>query len=155
MIESKKVNYRLFDYSDRPFVSASDVAAYLNVSPDSLFKTLVVQGKREFYVFLIPASSELDLKKAAKATGEKKISLVPSRELYALTGYVHGGCSPIGMKRIFPTYVDVSARDCRHIRFSGGKIGFSVEIATEDLTKLIVFEYADVKREKGMEKSDD
>lgn len=97
----------------------------------------------------------MDLKKAAKATGEKKISLVPSRELYALTGYVHGGCSPIGMKRIFPTYVDVSARDCRHIRFSGGKIGFSVEIATEDLTKLIVFEYADVKREKGMEKSDD
>lgn len=100
-IESKKVEYRLLDYSDTPYVSASEVAAYLDVSPDALFKTLVVQGKKDHYVFLIPASSELDLKKAALATGEKKIALLPSRELYPLTGYVHGGCSPIGMKKRF------------------------------------------------------
>lgn len=154
-IESKKVAYRLLDYSDTPYVSASEVAAYLDVSPDALFKTLVVQGKKDHYVFLIPASSELDLKKAAKATGEKKIALLPSRELYPLTGYVHGGCSPIGMKKAFPTFVDSSARNLPRICFSGGKIGYSVEILTEDLTKLIAFAFADVRQEKGTETNDD
>ena len=110
-----------------------------------MFKTLVTQGKsRAYYVFVIPVARELDLKKAAKAVGEKAIAMIPQKELLPLTGYVHGGCSPIGMKKSFPTVIHESARELPTIYFSAGRIAHQVEVAPTELPKVLRFQYADV-----------
>ncbi len=112
---------------------------------DAVFKTLVTVGKSgEHYVFLVPVAAELDLKKAAAAAGEKAVSMVKARELLPLTGYVHGGCSPIGMKKRFPTFVDETAQLFDAIYFSGGKVGCQVSMAPDDLALVVPFEYADL-----------
>ena len=99
------------------------------------------------YVFVVPVEKELDLKKAAKAVGEKSIDMVKSKELLPLTGYVHGGCSPIGMKKYFRTVIDVSAKEKDTIFFSAGKVGYQVEVAPADLEKMIKLEYGDIVTE--------
>ena len=110
-----------------------------------MFKTLVTVGaSHEHYVFVIPVSSELNLKKAAKAVGEKSIEMIRSRELLPLTGYIHGGCSPIGMKKFFTTTIDESAILYDAIIFSAGKIGFQVEISLDELRKAIEFSLAEL-----------
>ncbi len=121
------------------------MAAVLGQDPDRVFKTLVTEGRSgQHYVFVIPVLQELDLKKAAAAAGEKSIAMVKSKELLPLTGYIHGGCSPIGMKKPFPTFVEESAILYEAILFSAGKIGFQVEVAPDDLEKLVAFQYADL-----------
>ena len=95
-------------------------------------------------MFLVPVNGELDLKKAAKAVGEKSISMIKSKDLLPLTGYIHGGCSPIGMKKQFKTVIDISAKDFTTIIFSGGKIGYQVEVALEELKSVIRFELEDI-----------
>ena len=108
-----------------------------------MFKTLVTVGKSgQHYVFVIPGPASLSLKSAAKAVGEKSVAMLPQRELLPLTGYVHGGCSPIGMKKFFPTFVDESAEKFEHIILSAGKRGYQVELSTEVLGKMIRFSYA-------------
>ena len=110
-----------------------------------MFKTLVTVGKSgNHYVFMVPVAQELDLKKAAAAVNEKNIEMIKSKELLPLTGYVHGGCSPIGMKKAFITTIDMSAQQYEQIIFSAGKIGRQVEIATADLSKVIRLNYADI-----------
>lgn len=112
-----------------------------------IYKTLVTVGKsKENYVFVIPVTRELDLKKAAKAVNEKTISMIKEKELLPLTGYVHGGCSPIGMKRQFVTTVDESAKQLKTIIFSAGKVGHSVEIAVEQLEQVTPCQFASVCR---------
>ena len=112
---------------------------------DAVFKTLVTVGKSgEHYVFLVPVAAELDLKKAAAAAGEKAVSMVKARELLPLTGYVHGGCSPIGMKKRFATFVDETAQLFDAIYFSGGKVGCQVSMAPDDLALVVPFVYADL-----------
>ena len=121
------------------------MAAYLNENPDRVFKTLVTVGKsNDHYVFLVPVNRELDLKKAAQAVDEKNISMVKSKELLPLTGYIHGGCSPIGMKKFFTTIIDASAKDFDEIIFSAGKIGFQIEMSLEDLKKIIPFRFDEI-----------
>ena len=121
------------------------MAQALNQDPDMVFKTLVTVGKSKAnYVFVVPVKKELDLKKAARAVGEKSIEMIKSKELLPLTGYIHGGCSPIGMKKQFVTTIDQSAADCERIIFSGGKIGYQVEMSLFDLEKVIPFELADI-----------
>ena len=116
-------------------LSGTQAASMLGLPPEAVFKTLVTQGKSgEHYVFMVPVAEELDLKKAAVAVGEKAIAMLPSRELLPLTGYVHGGCSPIGMKRRFRTVVDETAQLFDTIYFSGGKVGCQVRMAPDDLT---------------------
>lgn len=145
LIEQKKIPYNSYSYSDTDAVSGVEVAAVLNQNPNQVFKTLVTIGKsKEHYVFMLPVHRELDLKKAAKAVGEKDISMIKSKELLGLTGYIHGGCSPIGMKKQFQTVIDTAAADFNTILFSGGKIGFQVEIALEDLIKLIQYKIEDI-----------
>ena len=103
-----------------------------------MFKTLVTIGKSgKYYVFMIPVAEELDLKKAARCAGEKSIEMIKSKELLPLTGYVHGGCSPIGMKKQFPTFVHESAAACPEIMFSAGKIGYQVELPLASLQKAV------------------
>ena len=115
------------------------------MDPASVFKTLVTVGaSREHYVFVIPVTGELDLKKAAKAVGEKSIQMVKSKELLPLTGYIHGGCSPIGIKKQFVTTIDQSAKAYERIIFSAGKIGYQVEVSLEDLKKVIRYELDDI-----------
>ena len=119
-------------------ISGTEVAALLGKDPAQVFKTLVTIGKSgKYYVFMIPVAEELDLKKAARCAGEKSIEMIKSKELLPLTGYVHGGCSPIGMKKHFPTFVHESAAACPEIMFSAGKIGYQVELPLASLQKAV------------------
>ena len=120
-------------------------AQRLGYPVEQVFKTLVTVGASGgFYVFVIPVAEELDLKKAAKAAGEKNIEMLPSKELLKNTGYIHGGCSPIGMKKPYPTFVDETAILQDTIVFSAGTIGFQIETAPDNLVELIGAEYADL-----------
>lgn len=148
LLEQKKIPYQMHDYTGSGAIAGEDVARVLGENPDEVFKTLVTVGKsKQNYVFLVPVNKELNLKKAASAVGEKSIEMIKSKELLGLTGYVHGGCSPIGMKKVFPTVVDNSAENMEKILFSGGKIGFQVELKTEDFKKIINFKFADIKND--------
>lgn len=145
LLDQKKIEYTSYCYIDSGVISGMDVAAVLNQNPDQVFKTLVTVGSsKNHYVFMVPVNRELDLKKAAAAVGEKSISMVKSKDLLALTGYIHGGCSPVGMKKQFRTVIDASAADFAAIIFSGGKIGYQVEASLEDLKSMISFCLADI-----------
>lgn len=140
ILDQKKIPYESHDYSDSGVVSGRKIAEVLHQDPDHVFKTLVTVGaSKAHYVFMIPVEKELNLKKAAQAVGEKSIEMLKSKELLPLTGYVHGGCSPIGMKKQFPTVVDVSVETLDVIFFSGGKIGHQVELNVADLKKAVDF----------------
>lgn len=144
-LEQKKINYVSHNYLDTGAVSGIEVAEALGEDPDMVFKTLVTVGKSKVnYVFVVPVNKELNLKKAAQSVGEKSIEMIKSKELLPLTGYIHGGCSPIGMKKQFVTTIDKSAAKQERIIFSGGKIGYQVEVALEDLAKVIRFQLEDV-----------
>ena len=144
-LEQKKIPYRMHDYTESGAIAGEDVARVLGENPDEVFKTLVTVGKsKQNYVFLVPVNKELNLKKAASAVGEKSIEMIKSKDLLGLTGYVHGGCSPIGMKKQFPTVVHITAEIMENILFSGGKIGMQVELKTEDFKKIINIKFADI-----------
>ena len=145
VLDAAKIEYTGHEYLETGAVNGMDVANALGEDPKRAFKTLVTQGhSKAYYVFMIPVCDELDLKKAAKCAGEKKIEMIKAKELLPLTGYVHGGCSPIGMKKTFPTFIDKSAENYDKIMFSGGKIGFQVEVAVADLSKVVKYELADL-----------
>ena len=129
ILDQKKINYNTYSYVDTDAISGMEVAEVLGQNPNQVFKTLVtVSGKNINYVFVVPVNKELDLKKAAKVVGEKSIEMIKSKELLPLTGYIHGGCSPIGMKKMFKTVIDESCKNFETIIFSGGKIGYQVEL---------------------------
>ena len=145
LIEKKKLPFKAHSYADTDAISGVEVAAVLGQDASCVFKTLVTVGKtKNYYVFVIPVAEELDLKKAAKAVGEKSIEMIKSKELLPLTGYIHGGCSPIGMKKFFTTTVHETAADKDTIFFSAGKIGYQIEMAPTDLEKMIRLQYADL-----------
>ncbi len=145
LLEQKKLQFAVHDYSQSDAVNGMEVADYLHENPDRVFKTLVTVSKSAaHYVFLVPVSRELDLKKAAKAVNEKSIDMIKSKELLPLTGYIHGGCSPVGMKKFFPTVIDTSAENFDKIFFSGGKIGLQIEMGLPELQKIINFKLADI-----------
>ena len=144
-IEAAGVPHRAIAYECDGAISGTEVASLLGEDPDRVFKTLVTVGKSgEHYVFMVPVACELDLKKAAEAVGEKAVSMIRARELLPLTGYVHGGCSPVGMKTHFRTVADETAELYPSILFSGGRIGCQVDMAPADLDALIGLEYADI-----------
>ena len=145
VLDQKKVSYKSYDYTDSGVISGIDVAAVLGQDPLQVFKTLVTVGASgKNYVFVIPVCSELNLKEAAKSVGEKSIAMLKAKELLPLTGYIHGGCSPIGMKKLFPTVFDRSAEGYDTIIFSGGRIGCQVELSLADLKKVMPFTLADI-----------
>ena len=140
LLDAKKIYYRPLDYSLSGAISGTDAADALSLPYEKVFKTLVTVGKSgKYYVFDLPVNKELDLKKAATAVGEKNIAMIHSKELLPLTGYIHGGCSPLGMKKFFTTTFDERAKDLDKIVFSAGKIGHFVEINFSDLSKAIKF----------------
>ena len=145
-LEQKKIPYTAHAYPVGDSVpDGVSVARMMGQDPDAVFKTLVCRGASGgYYVFDVPVAAALDLKKAAKAVGEKFVAMIAQKELLPLTGYIHGGCSPIGMKKPFPTFVEERAIVFDTILFSAGKIGYQVELAPEDLKKLLAFQYADL-----------
>lgn len=137
LIEAAGVDYEEFEYDASLGISGTDVARTLNEDVNMVFKTLVTEtNKGEHFVFIVPVAMELDLKKAAKAAGAKKVDMLKQRDLLPLTGYVHGGCSPIGMKTKLKTFIDASAMDKEYIYVSGGKVGLQIKLSPEDLVKL-------------------
>ncbi|MFU7514735.1 Cys-tRNA(Pro) deacylase [Clostridium sp. HCS.1] len=145
ILDKKKINYKSYSYVNTDAISGVEVADVLGQNPNQVFKTLVTVGKsKNYYVFMIPVEKELDLKKAAKSVEEKSIEMIKSKDLLSLTGYIHGGCSPIGMKKFFKTTIDASAKELDTIIFSAGKIGYQVEVNLDELEKVIRFQLSDL-----------
>ena len=150
LLDQKKIKYtaREYPHSDAP-VDGVTAAALMGQDPARVFKTLVARGaSKKIYVFDIPVTAELDLKKAAKAVGEKSIAMVHVSEITALTGYVRGGCSPVGMKKLYPTVFHETAAGLDTVIVSAGRIGFQVELAPADLIGLVRGAYADITTEE-------
>lgn len=145
MLDKAKINYKHYTYANTDAISGIEVATVLEQNPAQVFKTLVTVTKSgNHYVFMLPVAEELDLKKAAHSVNEKSVEMIKSKELLPLTGYIHGGCSPIGMKKFFKTVIDSSALNFDTIIFSAGKIGYQVEVAPNDLEKIIRVEFANI-----------
>ena len=144
-LEQKKIPYTAFSYDPDGPIDGVSVAAEVGLDAAGVFKTLVTKGASgAYYVFDIPVAENLDLKKAAKAVGEKSIAMLPQKELLPLTGYVHGGCSPVGMKKQFPTVFHETVNDLALIAVSAGKIGHQVQVKPGDLLNLLRAKTADV-----------
>lgn len=149
LLDTHKIEYEVFTYeSNDGHIDGVAVAEKLNQNPKQVFKTLVTQGKsKEFYVFAIPVAEELDLKKAEGITGEKKIELIATKDLLKITGYIRGGCSPLGMKKQFKTFIHESALEFQQFIFSGGKIGIQIKMNPKDLEGIIPLGFEDLTRE--------
>lgn len=145
ILDQKKINYNSYYYDTEEAVSGDVVALMINKDQNQVFKTLVtISGNNKYYVFVVPVNKELNLKKAAQAVNEKSIQMIKSKDLLPLTGYVHGGCSPIGMKKFFRTTIHESAKEQDSIIFSAGKIGYQVELSLSELSKIIKFDLKDI-----------
>ena len=145
ILDGKKIAYQSHTYEADPTLTGEQIAEILGEEPEKVFKTLVTQAKSgTYYVFVVPVKEELDLKKAAKAAGEKAVSMLKQKDLLPLTGYVHGGCSPIGMKEPFATYIHETAPGFDRIFVSAGRVGAQIEIAPADLISVAAIKTADI-----------
>lgn len=145
ILEQKKIKYIPHFYASSGAISGTDVANVLGQNPLQVFKTLVTATKTgKNFVFMVPVCKELDLKKAAESVREKSVAMIPQKELLPLTGYVHGGCSPIGLKKPFPIIIDSISNNFSTIIFSAGKIGYQVELSVNDLAKIVKLSVADI-----------
>ena len=148
ILEKERIPHSVHFYDADGNFDGVSVAHKVNKDPEIVFKTLITGGKpRCFYVFVIPVGEELDLKKAASACGEKSVEMLAVKDLLPTTGYIRGGCSPVGMKKLFPTFIDETAQLCDTIVVSGGKIGTQVELAPDDLARLTGAKYAPLTRD--------
>jgi Cys-tRNA(Pro)/Cys-tRNA(Cys) deacylase len=137
ILNKEKISYEVIDYTNNPITNGEEIANFLKENPLQVFKTLVTIGKsKNHYVFLINVNDELDLKKCALVSNEKNIELIHQKELLPLTGYIHGGCSPLGMKKEFKTFIDSSCLNYEYIFISGGKVGYQIKINPLDLIKI-------------------
>ena len=144
IIESKHINYVPHTYNAN-ILNGEDVAKALSLNANQVFKTLVTVGSSlNHYVFVVPVNKTLNLKLAAKAVGQKSIEMIKQKELLPLTGYIHGGCSPIGMKKQFETVVDSSALNFETIIFSAGRVGFQVEMGPQDLKQIVNCSFSEI-----------
>lgn len=145
ILEANGIEYRELNLDIKEAKDGVACANMLGVNLESTFKTLVTIGKSgEYYVFVVPVAEKLSLKKAAMAVGEKNVEMIPMKELFKVAGYVHGGCSPIGMKKVFITVIDETAILFDKIIFSGGKIGYFVEVNPKDVEKVIPVKFIDI-----------
>ena len=145
VLDAKKISYESHSYEPDATMTGEEIAGVLGEPAEKVFKTLVTQGKTgAYYVFVVPVVEELDLKKAAKAAGEKAIAMIKQKDLLGLTGYVHGGCSPVGMKKQFPTFIHETATGYDKVFVSAGKVGFQIELAPADLIKVANIKTADL-----------
>lgn len=137
ILDKANISYEIIEYDNKDGkIHGNAVAAKINKPSEMVFKTLVTQNKDNLFIFVIPVGAELDLKKAAKAAGEKKLDMLPVNELQKWTGYIRGGCSPIGMKKLYSTFIDEEAMILETMIVSAGKIGMQVELAPQDLIEV-------------------
>ncbi|ULO09833.1 Cys-tRNA(Pro) deacylase [Paenibacillus sp. 19GGS1-52] len=147
ILDAKKIEYEVLIYDNEDGnIHGTAVAEKVGRPPEVVFKTLVSHSGPNLYVFVIPVAEELDLKKAAKAAGEKKIEMLPVKELQKWTGYIRGGCSPVGMKKLYPTYIDNSAAVLDKMAVSAGKIGMQMELAPSQLVGIVAAEFCELVR---------
>ena len=145
ILDQAGIEYNHYCYADTDAISGVEVAAAMGQPMERVFKTLVTQaGSKQYYVFVIPVDKELDLKKAASSVHEKNIEMIKQKDLLPLTGYVHGGCSPIGMKKQFTTTFHESILSVDKVIFSAGKIGYQVEVNPEALKQIVNYAVADI-----------
>lgn len=146
ILDQKKIDYNVIAYdSNDGKIDGISVAEKIGKSSSVVYKTLVAQGNsKNIYVFIIPVKEELDLKKAAKVAGEKKIEMIPVKDILKFTGYIRGGCSPVGMRKNYTTFIDDSASKIEEIIVSGGKIGIQIELLTSQLAKVIEAKFEDI-----------
>lgn len=144
ILDSKKVSYEMLSYeSEDGKIDGISVAHKIGVDEKNVFKTLVAQGtSKELYVFVIPVAEELDLKSAAKIAGEKKVEMIAVKDILKYTGYIRGGCSPIGMKKNYKTFINESAENLDFVIFSAGKIGHQIKMNSKDLVSVVEGEFA-------------
>ena len=148
ILENENIKFEIIEYSTKDGIGGIDVAEKLGEDKNKVFKTLVTESKEgENYVFVVPVLSELDLKKGAKVSGSKKIEMIQQKKLLPLTGYVHGGCSPVGMKKSFKTFIDSSAENLDYFYISGGKVGMQIKLNPKELISAIDGEFSDIKKE--------
>lgn len=148
LLDTNNINYNILTYDKKDGkIDGISVAQKIGKDPKVVYKTLVTRGNNgDLYVFIIPVESELDLKKAAKITGDKKVEMIHVKDINKYTGYIRGGCSPIGMKKNYPTYIHEEAAFLDNIIVSGGKIGVQIELSVKDLTNIIDGELCDLKK---------
>ena len=150
ILDKNNIKYKIYDYSKTEAISGIEVATILGIDFKKIFKTLVTVGKsKKYYVFLLPVDDELDLKKAAFSVDEKTVEMVKSKDLLSIVGYIHGGCSPIVMKKNFPIIIDSQVLKNNELIFNAGKIGYQVSIKLDDLKNIINFSIADICRIDG------
>lgn len=147
ILDSKNIKYEFFEYEQNPKLSGNDIAKMLNENPEATFKTLITQAKsKEYYAFLVPVNAELDLKKAASLVGEKNLEMIPQKDLLKVTGYVHGGCSPIGLKKDYQVSVDENCLNFDYIIFSGGHLGTQVKLKIDDFIDFVKPKIGNIKK---------
>lgn len=145
ILDKNKINYRAISYECDEFIDGLHTAEMTGAPVEASYKTLVMVGKsKTYYVFVVPIAEEVDLKKAAKAVGEKSLEMIHVKDLTKITGYIRGGCSPIGMKKQFATVIHASAREQEEIYISGGRVGLTICLAPQDLMRVIPAQYADI-----------
>ncbi len=145
ILEKNKIEYKEHLYECKEFMDGVSIAQKLGQAPEKTFKTLVTVGKsKKYFVFVLPVAEELSLKKAATSVGEKSVEMIYVKDITAITGYVRGGCSPIGMKKQFETVIHESAKDFENIMFSGGRLGAQIEMSPVRLAELIDAKFADI-----------
>lgn len=145
LLEKNKIPYEEILYESDGFMDGVSIAKKLNLPLEQVFKTLVtISNNKNYYVFLVPVAKDLDLKKAAFAVGEKSVKMIPVKDITLITGYVRGGCSPLGMKKQFPTVLDESAKTMSRIYFSGGRLGAQLSLAPDHLVTLIRATFAPI-----------
>ena len=138
ILDKHKINYKVNNYECDEFVDGMQIADKNGQSYEQSFKTLVTVGKTGgYYVFVLPVDKEIDFKKAAKIVGEKSVEMIPVRDINAVTGYIRGGCTPLGMKKLYPTVIHESAKEFDEIIISGGKLGVQILLNPEDLAKVV------------------
>ena len=150
ILEKNKIAYELISYECDEFIDGLHTAQKTGAPVEQSFKTLVAQGKsKAYYVFVVPIAEEVDLKRAAKVANEKSIEMIPVKEIKNVTGYIRGGCTPIGMKKQFPTFIQKSAEEYEKIYVSGGRLGATLKLDPQDLAKLTKAKFVDfiVERE--------
>ncbi|MCM3588214.1 Cys-tRNA(Pro) deacylase [Mesobacillus maritimus] len=146
ILDQHKVEYGVHSYDNKDGnIDGVSVAAKIKKQPEQVYKTLVAQGtSKDVYVYIIEVEAELDLKKAAKAAGEKKVEMLPVKDIQKYTGYIRGGCSPVGMKKLYPTFIDQRAEGLETMVVSAGKIGLQIELSPADLQKVVHAHFADL-----------
>ena len=148
ILEKLKIPFEVKTYECDEFVDGMHIADQLGQPYEQSFKTLVMQGKsKQYYVFVIPIACEVDLKKAARSVGEKSVEMIHVKDITKITGYVRGGCSPLGMKKMFPTVIDESAKNFAEIYVSGGRIGLTLKMKPQDLVAVTNAQLVDIQAE--------